>query len=336
ALELRTISPWNLYYTSLLFLLLAFSISLPMVSKMFLSFFSLVFMGFLVSSQAYDFYVGGKDGWVVKPSESFSHWAERNRFQVNDTLVFKYKNGTDSVLVVNKQDFDQCSTSNPVSKMDDGNSKYKFDKQGPFYFISGNLTNCQNGQKLIVVVLTPRNKSPPAPSSQGTPPQASPGTPPQASPPQGTPPQATPGSPPQASPPQGTPPQASPGTPPQASPPQGTPQASPPQGNPPQASPPQGTPQASPPQGSPAQGTPPQASPPQQGTPAQGTPPQATPPSGDTPSTGGTPDGQGPSQPASTPPNNKNSSPAITTSCGFTLGFPLVVSMILGSFVGSI
>lgn len=38
------------------------------------------------SSQALDFHVGGKDGWVLKPSDYYNHWAQRNRFQVNDTL----------------------------------------------------------------------------------------------------------------------------------------------------------------------------------------------------------------------------------------------------------
>ncbi|KAK8537821.1 hypothetical protein V6N13_096376 [Hibiscus sabdariffa] len=29
---------------------------------------------------------GGRDGWVVNPSENYNHWVERMRFQVNDTL----------------------------------------------------------------------------------------------------------------------------------------------------------------------------------------------------------------------------------------------------------
>ncbi|XP_059625380.1 early nodulin-like protein 18 [Cornus florida] len=47
--------------------------------------------------------------------------------------------------------------------MDDGDSVFKFDRSGPFFFISGNKENCQKGQKLIVVVLAVRNhhKSPP-------------------------------------------------------------------------------------------------------------------------------------------------------------------------------
>lgn len=35
---------------------------------------------------AYDFYVGGKQGWVVNPQESYDLWAVNMRFQVNDKL----------------------------------------------------------------------------------------------------------------------------------------------------------------------------------------------------------------------------------------------------------
>jgi hypothetical protein len=39
------------------------------------------------SSEAYVFYAGGRDdGWVLGPTESYNHWAGRNRFQVNDTI----------------------------------------------------------------------------------------------------------------------------------------------------------------------------------------------------------------------------------------------------------
>jgi len=33
-----------------------------------------------------DFHVGGRAGWAPNPAEPFNTWAERNRFQVNDTL----------------------------------------------------------------------------------------------------------------------------------------------------------------------------------------------------------------------------------------------------------
>lgn len=54
--------------------------------------FSMIPMLLLVGSsprfqaEARQFDVGGRDGWVVKPSEDYNHWAQRNRFQVNDTL----------------------------------------------------------------------------------------------------------------------------------------------------------------------------------------------------------------------------------------------------------
>ena len=51
------------------------------------SLFVLLILVFLLGlSQGYKFYVGGRDGWVTSPAERYSHWAERNRFQVNDTI----------------------------------------------------------------------------------------------------------------------------------------------------------------------------------------------------------------------------------------------------------
>ncbi|KAH7860814.1 hypothetical protein Vadar_018349 [Vaccinium darrowii] len=141
-------------------------------------------MFFLGSSQAYHFKVGGKDGWVLKPSEGYSHWAQRNRFQVNDSLVFKYKKGSDSVLIVDKNDFFNCNKAKPVQSLTDGNSVYKFDRSGPFYFISGDAENCNKGQKLEIIVLAVRNNtshkapspkpSSPSPSPVGNPVASSP------------------------------------------------------------------------------------------------------------------------------------------------------------------
>ncbi|XP_057450988.1 early nodulin-like protein 3 [Lotus japonicus] len=142
---------------------------------------SMVILASSSSSQAYKFIVGGKDGWVVKPSEKYSHWAERNRFQVNDTLYFKYKKGSDSVAVVTKEDYDACNPKNPIHIMDGGDSTFQFDRSGPFFFISGNVENCQHGQKLIVVVLavihnqhhhSDQSPSPSAPPSSPVPPPA--------------------------------------------------------------------------------------------------------------------------------------------------------------------
>lgn len=88
-------------------------------------------------------------------------------------VAFKYTQGVDSVLAVNKNDFDNCNVNNPITKLDDGNSVFKLDKSGPFYFISGKKSNCDQGQKLKLVVISPKNHhmasspvaSPPAPAA---------------------------------------------------------------------------------------------------------------------------------------------------------------------------
>ncbi|KAJ8568049.1 hypothetical protein K7X08_020771 [Anisodus acutangulus] len=142
-----------------------------MDSLSFVGFFFVIFFTFLCSSQGYKFYVGGKEGWVLNPSESYNHWAERNRFQVNDTIVFKYNKGSDSVLVVHdKDDYFKCNKTKPIHHLKDGHSKLKFTRPGAFYFISGQGDHCEKGQKVLVVVMSPnhhkRQKSPtPTPSS---------------------------------------------------------------------------------------------------------------------------------------------------------------------------
>ncbi|XP_060211445.1 early nodulin-like protein 4 [Lycium barbarum] len=125
------------------------------------SYFFIIFLGFIMGSscEAYTFYAGGKSGWVLNPSESYRHWAERNRFQVNDTIVFKYKRGSDSVLLVDKDDYTKCNNDKPIRELKHGDSKFKFEGSGPFYFISGHEDNCEKGQKLHIVVLSPNHKA---------------------------------------------------------------------------------------------------------------------------------------------------------------------------------
>jgi len=71
---------------------------------------------------------------------------------------FKYNKETDLVLVVNKQDHDAWNTKNPIYKMEGGDSAFLLDKPGPFYFISGNVENCQKGRKFNVVVWSPHRR----------------------------------------------------------------------------------------------------------------------------------------------------------------------------------
>ncbi|CAI0385433.1 unnamed protein product [Linum tenue] len=130
-------------------------------------------------TEAFQFPVGGKQGWVVEPKERYGHWAERLRFQVNDTLYFKYEKGRDSVLVVKKGEYDNCNASAPVQAFTEGNSLFRLDRSGPFFFISGFADHCAKGQKLVVVVLSEHHKKPtPSPPAAPTPSPSSVVTPP--------------------------------------------------------------------------------------------------------------------------------------------------------------
>ncbi|GAB2230791.1 hypothetical protein Droror1_Dr00015083 [Drosera rotundifolia] len=117
------------------------------------------------------FDIGGRDGWVLAPAEGYNHWAERNRFLINDILAFKYKSGQDSVLQVTAPSYYTCNATIPILNMSTGDDSFKLDHSGPFYFISGVQAHCQKGQKLIVVVLSPRplpTAAPPKPAAAPT------------------------------------------------------------------------------------------------------------------------------------------------------------------------
>ncbi|KAJ3689219.1 hypothetical protein LUZ61_018383 [Rhynchospora tenuis] len=106
--------------------------------------------------------VGGEMGWVVpreKDDDVYNHWASLNRFQVGDTIYFKYKN--DSVMVVVEEDYNNCNSTHPIFFSNNGNTRYELDRPGLFYFISGEEGHCDLGQKMIIKVLDiPDNISP--------------------------------------------------------------------------------------------------------------------------------------------------------------------------------
>lgn len=87
---------------------------------------------------------------------------------------FKYDKNIDSVLIVDKTDYDSCNTAKPQLKLEGGESVFKFERSGPFFFITSNVTNCENGQKLVVVVLAVRHRQSPPPviPSPSNPPSA--------------------------------------------------------------------------------------------------------------------------------------------------------------------
>ncbi|KAF3635231.1 hypothetical protein FXO38_24496 [Capsicum annuum] len=120
----------------------------------------LFFLIMLSFTEAREHLVGGKnDSWKIPSSESDSlnHWAEKRRFLVGDSLVWKYDGKTDSVLEVSKRDYVTCNTTSPIKVHNDGNTKIVLKHSGAYYFISGAKGHCEQGQKLIVVTLSDKN-----------------------------------------------------------------------------------------------------------------------------------------------------------------------------------
>jgi hypothetical protein len=133
---------------------------------------------FMQKGNATEFSVGPSKSWGVPSTENYyNKWAGSNRFKINDSLVFVYSSGNDSVLEVTKEDYNNCSSESPIAKFEDGHSVFAFKRSGPFYFISGKKENCLKGEKLIVVVLADRSAavSPPVPGTDETTPSPAPG-----------------------------------------------------------------------------------------------------------------------------------------------------------------
>ncbi|WOL19192.1 early nodulin-like protein 1 [Canna indica] len=137
---------------------------------LFFLFLSSVSLLMVAVESSLDFYVGGSRGWTVpvgNETESYNQWAIRNRFHVGDSLHFEYHN--DSVLVVDRQNYGECNTADPLIEYDDGDTTFRFDRYGFFYFISGEPGHCEAGQRLIVRVMVHpavANSPGPAPSQQ--------------------------------------------------------------------------------------------------------------------------------------------------------------------------
>ncbi|CAL5362492.1 hypothetical protein CsSME_00053915 [Camellia sinensis var. sinensis] len=122
----------------------------------------LIFLAFLISSFQFltvmcvEFEVGDDKGWVVpssKKDQLYNEWASKNRFKVDDTLRFEYKK--DSVMVVTDEEYDKCKSSHPLFFSNNGNTVFKLDRPGLFYFISGVAGHCERGLKMIIKVLEP-------------------------------------------------------------------------------------------------------------------------------------------------------------------------------------
>ncbi|XP_010262498.1 PREDICTED: mavicyanin-like [Nelumbo nucifera] len=122
-----------------------------------------------LSVNSIEFEVGDDKGWEVPPSKNqqmYNEWASQNRFQVDDTVRFKYKK--DSVMVVSESDYDKCHSTQPMFFSNNGDTTFTLNRSGLFYFISGVVGHCEKGQKMIIKVLQETANSPPPSVQNGT------------------------------------------------------------------------------------------------------------------------------------------------------------------------
>lgn len=65
---------------------------------------------------------------------------------------FKYAKN-DSVLVVTREDYKLCSADKPALRFDGSGTRFRFERNGFFYFISGVQGHCDAGQRMTVRVM---------------------------------------------------------------------------------------------------------------------------------------------------------------------------------------
>ncbi|KAK3163376.1 hypothetical protein QOZ80_1AG0002830 [Eleusine coracana subsp. coracana] len=133
-----------------------------------------------------EFVVGDGGGWVERLGhESFNDWAKRQRFHVNDTLVFKYNaKGDGGVLWVTRGQYDACNTTGPLLSLGGGgDSRFVLKEPVEYYFIDADSNRCRIGERLIVQVQhywhdnnnnTSSSPPPPKSSSSSQPPPTAP------------------------------------------------------------------------------------------------------------------------------------------------------------------
>lgn len=78
---------------------------------------------------------------------------------------FKYKK--DSVMEVGEADYKDCNATHPTFFSNNGNTGFRLDHSGTFYFISGASGHCEKGQKMIVRVMVPDESLPQNGKSSG-------------------------------------------------------------------------------------------------------------------------------------------------------------------------
>lgn len=98
--------------------------------------------------------VGGSAGWSLPSmaNVNYSSWAASQTFVMGDVLYFNYSKEYHNVMEVKREDYEACSSNDPLSMFDDGETLIPLNRSGTFYFFCGVPSHCTAGQKMVVKV----------------------------------------------------------------------------------------------------------------------------------------------------------------------------------------
>ncbi|KAL4391365.1 hypothetical protein HN51_012505 [Arachis hypogaea] len=97
--------------------------------------------------------VGDRVGWASPGYNGFyENWSKNVTFNVGDVLLFQYNPGLSTVVHVNKDDYDHCTTRNVMQTYFRGNSSITLDHPGEYFFFCSVGKHCEAGQKLQISV----------------------------------------------------------------------------------------------------------------------------------------------------------------------------------------
>ncbi|KAL3747728.1 hypothetical protein ACJRO7_016522 [Eucalyptus globulus] len=117
-------------------------------------FLAVAMLACLGGAAATEYVVGDSRGWTASPNITvgyYDEWAANKTFMGGDTLRISLTN----VAFVTKEEYDNCTK---VISVFEGGVAFSYtlpaDANGPYYFISTVDSDCENGQKLAISVIS--------------------------------------------------------------------------------------------------------------------------------------------------------------------------------------
>ncbi|CAL4936392.1 unnamed protein product [Urochloa decumbens] len=103
------------------------------------------------TASAATYVVGDDAGWDT--AVDYVAWAGGKKFEVGDTLVFRYDaQGPQDVVVVDARGYAECTAPDNAPALTSGDDHVVLGQAGQFFFICEAEGECEGGMKLAVTV----------------------------------------------------------------------------------------------------------------------------------------------------------------------------------------